>query len=428
MPLNPPLKSASPNARHEPIPSSVPTTDYKNFREEQYEPLGGLWDESASLVDNFKFIAKEAVLIPYIDIQLPVIAAYSFIPSAMASVVPLLYIQGDSGSGKSTLTDLISRIHNAEIRSAAATFAGLRNEFNKLRWADPENFDGEQNTCLLFDNINRDTLLNENLYTFFLNGYNRKTDTISISKGGGENINFKVFGIKVLSSIHPFYTQSKFSELARRCIVIKCKPYEKMNQIEKQSCGIDENYSIAERLELENLDLSILNKEFNKFWNTESNLLNYVDAKRQLLSRRKKFAIPDSIDSAKWTISIDLLATGVTTGVWRNIPSAVTALGDYWQWHKLNIASSFGATHKILKDFIADETINIDKVNNELKYEAIPKEIPTEKLKKHLGWASSQGMLDMNPTPTAIVEVMADLGWRLDKGSKSQICWVQALN
>lgn len=402
--------------------------DYKGFREEHREPLGDLWDENLSLANNLMAIIKESVVLPYADIQLPVLVAYTLIPSAIASIVPLLCLQGDKGSGKSTVGIIISGVHNSPITSAATTFAALRNDFNRMRWHFPDVCEGEKNCCLIFDNVNKETLANEQLYTMLLNGYNRKTDTISISKGNGENMDFKVFGLKVMSSIHPFYTQSKFAELARRCLVIKCKPFDKMTLAEKESLGLDENYNIVEKLDVENLDLSILRRAFTQFWEDTDNLLEYTTVKRKLTARKKSFRIPEVIDGSKWTISIDLITTGIVTEIWDSIPTAIDAMAKYWEWYNLHVASAFGATHKVLKDFIEHETAIADKINAELKYEAAPREINTEKLKKHISWASSQGMLDISPTPSVIADVMADLGWRLDRGTHGQICWIPALN
>lgn len=418
MTLVTPLPSPNPNDK----PSA--SRKFEQFRENMSEPLGELWDNDALLAENFMNLFKQAIILPEVNIQLPVLTAYVFIPSALATVVPLLYFQGDRGSGKSNAGVLIEALHDCEIKSAATTFAGLRNYFNKLRWECPEFCEGEKNCCLILDNVSHENLLNDNLYTFFLNGYNRKTDAISISKGNGENIEFKVFGLKVLSSIHPFYTESKFGELTRRCLVVKFKPFERMTLLEKQSAGIDDHYNIAERLELDGLDLSILSTEFKAFWDNDVNLITYMDIKRKLVSRKKSFAIPDSIDGSKWTISIDLIATGVTTKIWDSIPEAVEAIGKYWEWYRLNIASAMGVTHKFLQDFIEQEVGTAKRTNNELGYEAVPLEINTEKLKKHITWGSSQGMLDVTPTPQTIASVMTDLGWGLDKNKRGQMCWM----
>lgn len=422
MTINPPEDTIQDN-----VVEIAPKFSFQSFRESQFEFLGNLWDESLLLSTNFINLLKESVVIPHADLQLPIIAAYALTPSAMATIVPLLFVQGKKGSGKSILCSLIAALHNVPVMSAATTFAALRNHFNSSRWEQPEICRGEKNTCLLLDNVNRDTLNNENLYTMLLNGYNRKTDIISISKGNGENMEFRVFGLKVLSSIHPVYTQSKYSELARRCVVVKCKPFEEFTIAEKESIEIEADFTISDKIDIENYDLSILHNQFKEFWRDESNLIQYTMLKRQFGGRKKPFKLPKVINGARWTISLDLLVTGIVTGIWDNPDEGVEALGNYWQWNEDNIMKNDSALHKVLSDFIDSETRLIDKANKEFGSEVIPKEINPDKLKKHVTWASSKGMLDVMPTPSIVSTVMLDLGWRLDKGSNNNICWVQSL-
>ena len=411
----------------QPPPPTEQVPKYELFRLQQEEPLGDLWHMELPLSTNLQNLIKEAVIIPYANIQLPIVTAYALIPSALATVVPILYLYGLRGSGKSTIAVIISELHKTEVFSSATTFAAIRNTFNNQRWYNAVEHDGEKNTCLVVDNINKETLNNELLYAFFLNGYNRKTDTISIAKPGGENMTFKVFGTKVLSSVHPLYAQSKFSELNRRCMVVKCKPFEQMIDVEKSVEHLRRDFSLADKVKLEELDLSLLKQEFDNFWNDENNLVEYAVVKRQLSSRRKSFKLPDVITGARWTISVDLLTTGIVTKVWENMEDAIEGLVEYWRWYDDHVATEYGATHKLLEAFIAEETANAREYNKDLGYEAYPMEINPEKLKKHVAWAASQGMLEVTPTPTVIAEIMADIGWKLDKGSNGKICWIPSL-
>lgn len=401
--------------------------DYEQFRSDGLEPLGSLWDVSEPLSGRLMNLLNEAVILPHKNIQLPIIVAYSLIPSALATIAPILFLQGAKGSGKSTVTILISELHQSTVMSAATTFAGLRNYFNELRWDDPTECDGERNTCLLFDNVNKETLSNENLYTFLLNGYNRKTDSISISKGNGENFNFKAFGLKVMSSIHPFYASAQFAELNRRCIVIKCKPFEAMQKKERDSLGLPEDFTINERLELEAYDLTPLHTAFSEFWSDSRNLGDYVILKRRLMTRRKGFKIPETIDGAKWTISVDLLVTGIVTRVWDSIEEGLSHLGQYWGWYADHVASAHGAIHRVLMDFIKEELKQTEQVNKALGYEAIPPELSPERVKKCLSQAAALGMLDVVPTPSVTASTMADIGWMLGKNTSEKMAWIRSL-
>jgi hypothetical protein len=233
-----------------------------------------------------------------------------------------------------------------------------------------------------------------------------------------------LFLLKLISN----WYQLRFAELSRRLLIIKCKPFEKFNQLEKESLGeFESDFKITDKLDTEGIDLSILHTEFDKLWKDEKNLTEYALLRKKLSGRKKSLKLPDIFDGAKWTISIDLIVTGVITEIWSDHHEAIEAVGEYWKWHKVNVMSSLGATHKILKDFIADELIQVEKANKEFGYEALHKEINPERLKKHIQSASTAGMLDISPTPSNIADVMADLGWILDKGNKGNICWVQAL-
>lgn len=402
--------------------------DFQDYRDSQLDSIEEYWDEKLSLSQNFINLVNECMVLPYASIQLPIVTAYALIPSAMASVVPVLFCWGSRGSGKSTLGILIAGMHNSEVILASTSFAGVRNRFNKMRWGNSDRCEIEKNCCLVFDNVNRETFNNEQLYTMFLSGYNRRTDMISISQGNGENINFKVFGLKVINSIHPLFTQSRFTEINRRCLIIKFKPIEEMTEAEKTTTNNLTSINIKNKLDLENLDLSPLHKAFKSFWYDPRNLNEYVAIRRSLTSRNKKFIIPGIIDSNRWTIAIDLLTTGLVTGVWSDIQIAINALANYWDWHANNLNNSFGITHKILKDFISLEIESIKKANKQFNTELIPEnEINPEKIKKHINYCSSQGMLEITPTPNLIAETMADLGWTLDKGKLGQVCWTLTL-
>lgn len=433
MPINPPKveqlsdpqqsMELTGNADLEPIPEPT-RTRYESYRESQLEPLDDMWDASVSLSTNLSKLIRESTILPYADIQVPLICAYTLIPSAMATIVPVLFLWGSEGSGKSSLGSLICGVHNTSIIGAATTYAAVRTEVNNQRWLYPQYCQGEQNYCLVFDNVNRETLQNENLYTFFLNGYNRKTDVISISSGTGTNTSFRVFGTKVISSIYPLFAQSRYAELNRRTMVVKCKKIEKMSLAELQLSNPQDKTNITNRFDPDAWDLSILNQEFKSLWETESNLIEYSSVKRELSRRKKSFTIPAIIDGTKWTVAVDLIATGIVTGIWQSIEEAVEFIASYWHWHKLNVMSEHGATYKILQDFIIQETQGAKELNEKFGYEAIMPEISPEKLKKHVTWASSQGMLDLTPTPATIADVMGSLGWKLDKGTNNHIYWI----
>lgn len=398
--------------------------DYSQFRESQGEPWKHFWDIALSPSKNFSNLIKDVAIIPNEKIQIPIITAYAFIPSALAHIIPILFLQGSKGSGKSIIATLIAALHNQEheIKSAATTFAALRNHLSKIRWYDKEQIE-EKNSILVWDDISEDTLKNPNIYAMLKSGYNRKTEIIEIAGNEpGSNMQFNTFSSKVVSSIKPFYADSRFNELSRRCIVIKCKRWEDFKLSEKSEIN-RQDFDIRDKLDLEDINWEGFTV-YADFWRDVDNIKLYINNRKKLSSRKKSFKIPDVINSERWTISIDLITTGISTGVWDSISDALDCLEAYWIFHKLNIADSVGALHKILKDFVDSKMEMIDHASAEGINLGIPREVNTESLKKIVLLASSKGELDIQPSPINIAQVMLDIGWKLDKNCVGKIVWM----
>jgi hypothetical protein len=243
-------------------PTSKVTTA-EDIRMSGTESLEDYWNSSLSFGDNLRQLFEYAIAIPDKDVQLPIFLAYGSVPSTLASVIPILFLHGQEGTGKSNAAILLSGVFGSEVNSASTTFAAIRNKTRLARWTLPDSQDGERNCCIIFDNVNLQTLKNENLYSYFLNGYSRRTDAIEISKGDGSNMVFKVFSPKVLSSIHALYAHPSLSEIARRLIVLKFKRIERFT--EEELNGFD----VSNRLEIDTMDLSLLHREFIALWSIE---------------------------------------------------------------------------------------------------------------------------------------------------------------
>lgn len=392
--------------------------DYGQYRALAFDDTEEVYDPSRPLAWNLQRLFTEGLAMPHQNTQLPVLVSYMLIPTAMADIVPVAFLQGGEGSGKSTATILASHLHNSAIQTAATTFAALRNHINAMRWADPDYMEGERNYILLWDNVNRETLESEQIYTLLLCGYNRKTDEINISAGSGANQTFKVFGTKILSSIHPLFTQSKYAELIRRLVVFRFKKWERFTEDELADSPPD--FDLSNRLDFDAIDLAPLKAHFDAFWKVEQHLCEYVTWKKRLKARKKSFKVPECIDSHKWTISIDILVTGLVTGVFSDLDDGLTSLGRYWQWHKDNVLSSWGVTHKLLQRAIDELTKTAVEINLAAQKEVVPLEITPKEIKGRLDTAYREGALDVIPNPTTVSDLMRDLGWKLDRSSNGK--------
>lgn len=376
---------------------------FENLREESCDSIIDYWDCDLSFIENIKDIFNRSVLLPESNLQLPIVLAYSCVPSALCNRLPILCLFGDRGTGKSTLTSLIAAIHGQKILSAATTFAAIRNYVASNRWWLPQEQREEKNFMLLFDNVNPTTFSNEQLYTLFLNGYDRKTDLIQISKGAGENMLFRVFSPKVLSTVHQLFAYPNLSELHRRLMVIRFSKLDKMP---------DADNWLENRIDIENLDLSWLHREFNIFWNDEERCKDFVSHKRTL----KK---PKTISTENWAISHDIIATGLTVGLWENKHDAYFALSEYWDWINQFIDSK-GALKLLLKDYIKEQSVFWEK--------GLQKYLSCKEVKSNVDKWKQDGKLELFPTQKIMIDLMADLGWTLGKfepvGEKEDMYWL----
>ncbi|MCC3601645.1 MAG: hypothetical protein JGK24_00030 [Microcoleus sp. PH2017_29_MFU_D_A] len=82
-------------------------------------------------------------------------------------------------SGKSQMLLAIELLSGQEPIAGGSTGASLKNHINLIRWVDPTVMTYEKNCLLLVDNTNSDTFDSNDCLAAFLNGYNRKTKTLS---------------------------------------------------------------------------------------------------------------------------------------------------------------------------------------------------------------------------------------------------------
>lgn len=402
-----------------------PYLNPKDFYANELESWECLWNENLTLYENAYSILSQSVFLPNKTLILPLATIYILMPCKWSKVAPIMFNWGDKGSGKSTIATLANYIHGfKQTFSPTDTFASVRNALDAMRWVNNEEKDLEKEGALLaWDNIHINTLERDpKLYQLLLFGYNRSTDRIRIASTQGKNIDYHVYCPKIISSIEPIHLVPEFNELQRRLIVIPHKPFEKFNSEEMQDYeGIDIK---SDRLELDSISWDGIEKEFLTFWNTPEYCQNYV-AWRGMLTRKgkKPFKLPPTISGENWTISIDLIATGLTLKVWNSPQNAIDYLGDYWEYINLKIFSESSATLGHLRNFINEEVGLMLSLNTKIiESGGVPHEIliNPQKLKDRLVWLQNTGQLDITPRQKDINFLMWELGWKLSvKG------WVQ---
>lgn len=364
----------------------------------QFDDVGLInWEDYFSddltYVEGIQSILSDTLYLPDSDRQKVLATIYLLIPSALAKKIPILICHGLPGSGKSTFGIIASKLRNSPVHTGADTFASIRNSLNQQKWIYQEGKRIEKNAILIWDDIDPDILLNKvDIYRLLKSGYDKGSDTISIADKGGKNIKFRTFTSKILSTIHPVYSLPDFSELTRRCIVLRCKkiPY---------GTGLD-------LTDLHSINWDGIDELYDKFWNYDR---CYSYAKNRVLVSKRPHS---EISTEQWAITVDLICTGFVAGIFETISDGVEFFKDYWNWFGQMIKTEQDVLQELLAEFVTQEAERF----NELKEKGINRErliISPRLLKGQIDlWESQSRLLD-RATPRAIRLSMQKIGFKL---------------
>lgn len=375
-----------------------------------------VYNPEISLPENFLNILKQSVYLPFNHYKL--IAAYAFIPSALARVVPYLFLYGISGSGKSTIGKLITHLYGIKITSSSDTFAAIRNALDERKTKQIIVYSKHENdvipmaktvpvnTCMVWDDIDANTFLsNEQIYRLFKFGYDVTCDTIQISSiNTGENMTFRCFCPKTFSSIHPIHLNENLKELRRRLIVVPTKKIEDISDERLAELGVNRDNWHSNILDIDSISWNGFSGLFHNFWSLELAQL-YLENRRLLSTYLKGYT------SAERAISIDLLNTGITSGIWSDEDEAIADVKAYWNWLRGEVKMGDSPLAQLLTDLVKTEEKNacfnggIPSISNQL----IRMSCDT--------WYTSGQLLE-RPSTKSIKMVMAELGYRLVIGGQ----------
>ena len=353
------------------------------------------YNESLTYPENILELCKKTVVLPYDFYN--IIAVYFLIPSALVKRIPYLFFYGLSGSGKSTMAKLASYIHGVTPVTSSTTYAAIRNELrsNKTKCIMASNpKEGypdmpkivEANHFMVLEDIDDSTLRrNPNLYALFKCGYDKQTDTIKMSgEKNGTNESFRCFAPKVFSSIHPIHAIEEYKELRRRLIVI---PFKKLDDVEF--------------LDIDSLDWSNFKSKFNEFW-------SYEQAEILLITRNSLNHVKGLTSSQK-AICLDLIAVGISTGIWSDETVAVQELKDCFDWLKQDVQIEQSPITSLLQQLVNDLEDNSKKTNTNCC-------IYTHQLRTIVDAWYAKGYLFEKPNSKSITRTMQELGYRSIKG------------
>ncbi len=359
-----------------------------------------LFDLDKTLADNLKAAITECVDVYDQDVQLPLIIAFSLLPSALLNVAPVGIFHGQSGSGKSVLTTIIGNLHGISLLSSNSTYAAIRNALNSQRWLDPDEQHHERHTFLLFDDC-KEQSFNEDVFALFRCGYDRATETIQISsEKAGTNLTFRCFAPKVFSTVSSFPFDARFEELIRRSFVFWCKRSE----------------SQREYLDPSDLEWGSFREAYRSNWEDHRNIDFYKDFAQFIKSLKAR---PKGISSSQWKISKPILASLVFNKI-TDKQDGILLLREYWgKFKKPQSALNLLLSQKI------EELKRDHDLAESVAGEPIPFEIDPRVIESAIKSARNTGSLNLIPNPYLVNEEMLSLGYSLQLNQAKDLVWQQ---
>jgi hypothetical protein len=380
--------------------------DPKVFYAESLDSWEDLWNRELTIFQNLKNIVSSAVFLPDSEIQIPVAIAYLMTSQKWAKILPLMLCYGREGTGKSTLTKLASHLRSSEILGQSSTFASIRNELNNSRWLDEECEFEKDGATLLFDNVYCSTFTqNPQLLALILSGYDKSSDKLMIASAMGENIIFRTFSSKIISSVEPLWLDAKLKELSRRLLIIRHQRIEDLGAIDLEG-----------KIDLDSISWDGFSSIYFDFWSSKTNVERYVNTRKMLTRRGKKpFTIPDTLSSNIWAISIDLIATGISVGAWMEPQESIDHLSEFFKLQTEKLAASESSILTFLRWFINREVGSIPEMNRRLKELGEPEvsmKIDPRRLREFLLEKERDCLLDVKVDNITEAHNMFLLGWK----------------
>jgi hypothetical protein len=344
-------------------------------------------------VDIYRQLLRQIIILPYPEIQENIVLSMLLCPTPLATMLPIMFTwSAQPGAGKSSIGKFASKIYGIEPVGSSTTASAFRRILQSMKFHTHNGVTTERPHLLIVDDINLQLMAqSQTLQQYLRSGFNRGTSKVQMAKRetDGETVTSDLFGGRVISSCYPFFSDPNYAEITRRMLIIECKKSDKSIDV----------------IDPDSIDWQGFVNVRDNLWESDpTTCIKYGDFKRSIgaCAVHNKIKRPDKINLGK-----DILACGLTLGLWDSVESALT---EYLAFLDSNDALCKG------KGDIVTTTIRrlVESTIIDLTSKGITPYIQPNTLKQVIEQYVRLGVFDTNVKVSQVNATMRQLGWEID--------------
>lgn len=351
------------------------------------------WDGKIDIT-LYRNLLRRTAKLPFPDIQEDIFLAAVLTPMPLAMMLPILFCQGVSGSGKSNLGKFAYTIYGNRPVVGATTYAAIRRKVEKLSRVVDCGRQIDLLHCMVWDDISLPIMRSSpQMYSFIKSCYDRETAVIEMADkdSDGGIIKFHCFGMRVFSSVYPYYSDEYFSEMNRRMLIFEThKSKDTQGLISYGSTNWDGLARVTSSL-----------------WENPDNHGTYGTYKRQVCDYAN--IGNHDISSERVNLCTDLLTTGLVLSIWEDVEQAFDALERFYDSTDELIRGKQSPVFQIVKNFLSERERMHDSLHRDYPIFIKPNELSIEVK----SWQGKE-VIDRALRAGELSGIMNDLGWELN--------------
>ncbi|MEO1349071.1 MAG: hypothetical protein AAFW84_09765 [Cyanobacteria bacterium J06635_15] len=380
------------------------------------------WNHSLSAYENSRNILARAVALPCAEIQLPVAIAYAWTNAKWSRVLGIHLAFGPEGSGKSTVAKFARGLRETESWGEACSFASVRNYLQGVKYLDEECEMEADGAALILDNVYSSTFQGSDnkLRSLILSGYKKADDRLIISSTtAGENLHFRTFSTKLISSVDPIHESYELRELRRRLLFTIHKKWEEMGEDERP------DFDMSERIDFDDMSFSgIFESEYLRIYGADTakgqrgpvNIVKYAEARK---AAKRSRSYPAHFTAERKEICIDPIATLLLIGGCETVREGIEIFSRYWEFVDARMAEG----SDILKQHLQPLLLPFEEA---AKYNGGCVKVPMTLINQSLSAKHQAGEFMDKPRGKDVYDAMRQLGFSASTES-SKTVWIRSV-